>query len=243
MAGHPDFEMNARDVMQREVVTATPDMAIEAAVRLMIAHRISALPVLDAAGELVGILSEGDLLRRSELGTARTTAPWQAWLIGPGPDARDYVLSHARLVREAMTVPVISVTPQTPLSEVVALMESRRVRRLPVLEDGRLVGILTRFDLVRALQRLLPKVNTQPVADDELRSRLLDSLKAQRWAPRNSFDVRVENGVAELIGIVTDPREREAARVLAENTPGVRGVVDHLLWVDSMSGVPITIPS
>jgi CBS domain-containing protein len=234
----PAADMKAVDVMQREVVTATPDMPIEDAVHLMIGHRISALPVLDPAGELVGILSEGDLLRRAELGTARSSSPWRAWLVGPGRDARDYVLSHARLVREVMTVPVISVTPQTPLSEVVALLESRRIRRVPVLEGDRLAGILTRSDLLRALQRLLPKVDTQPVADDELRGRLLDSLKAQRWAPRNSFDVRVENGVAELIGVVTDPREREAARVLAENTPGVRGVVDHLLWVDAMSGAP-----
>lgn len=236
--GGPGGDMKAVDVMQREVVTATPEMPIDDAVHLMIGHRISALPVLDSAGQLVGILSEADLLRRTELGTAQLSPTWRAWLVGPGREAHDYVLSHARLVREVMTVPVISVTPQTPLSEVVALMESRRIRRVPVLEDDRLVGILTRFDLVRALQRLLPKVDTQPVADDELRGRLLDSLKAQRWTPRNSFDVRVENGVVELIGVVTDPREREAARVLAENTPGVRGVVDHLLWVDAMSGLP-----
>jgi CBS domain-containing protein len=230
--------MKALEVMQREVITATPDMAIEDAVRLMVAHRISALPVVNAAGSVVGILSESDLLRRVELGTARSTSTWRAWLTGPGRDARDYVHSHARKVGEAMTAPVISVTPETPLSEVVALMESRRIRRVPVLDGDRLVGILTRSDLVRVLQHLLPKVDTQPVADAELQRRLLESLKKQPWAP-NAFDVRVENGVAELIGIITDPAERDAARVLAENTPGVRGVVDHLLWVDSTSGIAL----
>jgi CBS domain-containing protein len=234
--------MKALEIMQRELITATPDMAIEDAVRLMVAHRISALPVINAAGSVVGILSESDLLRRAELDTERSTSPWRAWLRGPGPDARDYVHSHARKVGEAMTAPVVSVTPETPLSEVVALMESRRIRRVPVVEGDRLVGILTRADLVRALQRLLPKIDTQPVADAELRRRLLDSLKRQRWTT-NTFDVRVENGAVELIGIITDPAEREAARVLAENTPGVRSVVDHLLWVDSTSGIALEQPT
>lgn len=231
--------MKALDVMQREVITTTPDAAIEDAVRLMVAHRISGLPVVDAAGNVVGIFSEGDLLRRTELGTARTSSGWRAWLAGPGRDARDYVLSHARKVGEAMSAPVISVKPETQLSEVVALMESRRVRRLPVLDGNRLVGIVTRSDLIRALESLLPKVDAAPVADAEIRRRLLASFRTQRWTPHTSFDVKVENGVAELIGIITDPAAREAARVLAENTPGVRGVVDHLMWVDSMSGIPL----
>jgi CBS domain-containing protein len=234
--------MNALDVMQREVITATPDMAIEDAVRLMVAHRISGLPVVNTAGAVVGILSEGDLLRRAELGTERSTSAWRAWLAGPGRDARDYVHSNARKVEEAMTSPVISVTPETPLSDIVALMESRRIRRVPVLEDDRLVGIVTRADLVRALQRLLPKLQSQPVADAELRRRLIDSLAKQRWASR-AMDVRVENGVAELVGIITNPAEREAARVLAENTPGVRGVIDHLLWVESTSGIALEKPN
>ncbi|MGA7540565.1 MAG: CBS domain-containing protein [Steroidobacteraceae bacterium] len=231
--------MKAIEVMQRSPVTATADMTIEDAVRRMVEHRISGLPVVDATGAVVGILSEGDLLRRVELGTEARIPVWVRWLVGQGRAAREYARSHALTVREVMTVPVISVTPDTELAEVAALMESRSIKRLPVLQDGHLVGILTRHDLVRALERLLPRVDTQPVADAQLRRRLLASLAEQSWAPRASFDVKVENGIVELLGIVTDERQRRALQVLVENTPGVREVVDHLLWVDPMSGIPL----
>ena len=141
-----------------------------------------------------------------------------------------------------MSAPVISVSPDTELSELVALMESRRIRRVPVLRDGHLAGIVTRADLVMALERLLPKVNTQPVADAQLRRQVLEALNAQRRVPLTSFDVRVENGVVEPIGLITDPRERDAARVLLENIPGVRAVVDRLLWIEASSGIPLQTP-
>jgi CBS domain-containing protein len=232
--------MKALEVMQRNPITATPQMTIADAVHLMIGRRISGLPVLDPTGAVVGILSEGDLLRRAELGTEARAPAWVRWLAGEGRAAGEYVRSHARTVGEVMTAPVISVTPDTDLAEVAALMESRHIKRLPVLQDGRLVGMLARPDLIRALERLLPRVDTQPVADAQLRRRLLASLAAQSWKPpRASFDVKVENGMVELLGVVTDERQRKALRVLAENTAGVRGVVDHLLWVDPMSGIPL----
>jgi CBS domain-containing protein len=231
--------MKVRDVMQRNAITATAEMTIEDAVRRMVEHRISGLPVVDATGAVVGILSEGDLLRRVELGTEAKIPRWVRWLAGQGRAAGEYARSHALTVGEVMTVPVVSVTPETDLAEVAALMESRRIKRLPVLEDGHLVGMLARHDLVRALERLLPRMDTQPVADAQLRRRLLASLAEQSWAPRVSFDLKVEDGVVELLGVVTDERQRRALRVLAENTSGVRGVVDHLLWVDPMSGIPL----
>lgn len=225
--------------MQRELITTTAETAINDAVRLMVVNRISGLPVVDSSGTVVGILSEGDLLRRTELGTKARVAAWIGWLAGQGRAAREYVREHARKVGDIMSTPVITVTPQTGLAEIVALMESRRIKRVPVVQSGRLVGILTRSDLMRALESLLPKMDTRPVADAELRRRLLASLRQQRWAPRGSIDVKVENGVAELLGVITDERTRDAARVLFENTPGVRGVVDHLTWIEPMSGVPI----
>ena len=225
--------------MQREPITATPEMRIEDAVHRMISHRISGLPVVNSAGEVVGILSEGDLLRRIELGTEDRLPGWRALLVGRGRAARDYVRSHARWVRELMTSPVISVTPQTELADVVALMESRRIKRVPVIQGGRLVGVLTRADLMRALESLLPVADTRPTADAELRRRLLAAVREQKWGPRVSFDVKVANGVVELLGVVTDEQIREATRVLAENTPGVRAVIDRLIWIEPMSGVPI----
>ncbi len=234
--------MKASEIMQRDVITATPAMAIADAVHLLTTHRISALPVVDEGGTVVGLLSEADLLRRVELGTETQLPAWRALLAGAGRMAADYVRTHACKVDEVMSSPVISVSPDTELSEVVALMESRRIRRVPVLEDGRLVGIVTRADLMVALERLLPKANTRPVADAELRRQVLAALKAQRWVPRTSFDVRVENGVVELIGLIQDPRERDAARVLLENMPGVRAVVDRLLWIEASSGFPVETP-
>lgn len=138
-----------------------------------------------------------------------------------------------------MTAAVVAVTPDTKLSEVVSLMESRHIKRVPVLENGRLIGIITRWGLMRVLEELLPRASTRPVDDEELRRRLLSSVKEQSWAPRTPFDLKVVNGVVEFVGVVTDERQRTALQVLAENTPGVRGVVDHLLWVDLMSGIPL----
>lgn len=236
--------MRASEVMRREVVTVTPQTAISDAVRLMLEHHISGLPVVDEAGAAVGILTEGDLLRRAELGTQKPAPAWRAWLAASGSQARNFVRSNARRAGEVMTVPVIGVPPDTDLTEIVALMESRRIKRLPVLENGRVVGIVTRADLLRALQTLLPRAETPPVSDAELRRRVLTSLQQQPWVRRDaSLDVRVEDGIVELLGVVTDPREREAIRVVAENTPGARGVVDHLLWVEGMSGIPMDPPA
>lgn len=231
--------MKAMDVMQRELVTTTAETAIDDAVRLMVAHHISGLPVVDAAGALLGILSEGDLLRRTELGTEARVPGWIGWLTGPGRAAREYVREHARKVGEIMTAPAISVRPRTELAEVVALMESRRIKRVPVVEDGRLVGMLTRCDLMRALESLLPRSDGRPVADAKLRLQLLALLRDQKWAPREAVDIRVVDGVVELLGVITDERTRQAMQVLAENTPGVRAVANKLIWIEPMSGIPI----
>jgi CBS domain-containing protein len=235
--------MKAADAMTRRVITTTADASINDVARLMVLHRISGVPVGDGVGGVIGMITEGDLLRRAETGTDKRHSGWLGLLLGPGRLAQEYAQSHARKVEEIMTHAVISVSPETPLAEVVALMEARQVKRLAVLENGRLVGLVSRADLLKALTELLPKVPASAVSDAEIRTRILAEIEKQPWAPRASTDVVVEDGTVELRGVVTDEREREALRILAENIAGVERVRDRLVWVEPMSGTVIDAPS
>lgn len=231
--------MNAADVMtQSALVTVTPRTTIADAAGLMLQHRISGLPVVDEKGQLLGIVTEGDLLRRTETGTERRHKPWLELLLGPGRLAQEYVDAHAQFVSEVMTRDVVSVTPQSPLSEVVRLMERRNVKRLPVLEAGRLAGIISRANLVRALVNNLPEPAER--SDAEIRDCILAEMAKQPWGPRASVAVQVMAGVVELTGALTDERERIALRVLAEGIPGVKAVRDRVVWVEPMSGMVIS---
>lgn len=231
--------MKASDVMTRGALTVAADDTVEAAARLMLSHRISGLPVVDAAGALVGIVTEGDLLRRTEIGTERQRGRWLELLLGPGRLAADYVLSHSRKVGEVMTAKIIAVAPEAPLAEVVRLMEQHHVKRLPVIAEGRLVGILSRANLLSALIEARRPAEPGTVADREIRTRVLAEIDRVHWAPRAAIDVAVTDGVVELRGAITDERERAALRVAAENVPGVKGVSDHLVWVEPVSGMVI----
>jgi CBS domain-containing protein len=235
--------MKAADAMTRRVITTTADASINDVARLMVLHRISGVPVGDGEGGVIGMITEGDLLRRAETGTDKRHSGWLGLLLGPGRLAQEYAQSHARKVEEIMTHAVISVSPETPLAEVVALMEARQVKRLAVLENGRLVGVVSRADLLKALTELLPKVPASAVSDAEIRTRILAEIEKQPWAPRAGTDVVVKDGTVELRGVVTDEREREALRILAENIAGVERVRDRLVWVEPMSGTVIDAPS
>lgn len=234
--------MKAADVMTRRVVSVTPQGSVADAVRLMLAHGISGLPVVDADGDLAGILTEGDLLRRAETGTERQRPRWIAVLLGPGRLASEYVHTHGRKVAEVMTRDVASVAENTPLADVVALMERRRIKRVPVLRDGRVIGIVSRANLLRALVGLADEVPDVSTTDDAIRARLLAHLDAQPWSPRTAIDIVVRNGVVDLWGVILDERERQALRVAAENVPGVTAVRDHLVWVEPHSGMVIDAP-
>lgn len=230
--------MKASEIMTTGIVTVSPGASIEEAAKLMIKNRVSGLPVVDN-GALCGIVSEGDLLRRSETGTEKPRSWWLRYLLSPGRQARDYVRTHARRVDEIMTRTVISVGPQTPVADVVALMESRRIKRVPVVEQGRLVGIISRANLVAALVKVLPPASGAAVSDREIRQQVLRAIEKQSWAPKSCIDAKVENGAVELTGIITDGREREALRVVAENVPGVKAVHDDLAWIDPVTDIII----
>ncbi len=234
--------MKAVDFMTRNVVSVDADASIAKAIRLMLQNRISGLPVVDSTGGLVGIVTEGDFLRRTETGTEVHRPHWLEFLLGPGRRADDYVRTHARKVREVMTRDVASVTQDTPVDEIVRLMEHRRIKRVPVVQDGKVVGIVSRANLLLVLAGLIVNVPPVTIDDTQLRERVLAEFKQQNWAPRSGIDVMVRDGVVDLWGAILDERERWALRVAAENVPGVKSVRDHLCWVEPMSGWIVEAP-
>ncbi len=230
--------MLAGQIMTPRPVTVAPGATIAEAAQLMLEHRISGLPVTDSKGALMGMITEGDLLRRAEIGTEGRRSRWLELLLGPGRLAQDYVDVHARKVADVMTPEVVTVSPREPLEGVVELMEKHRVKRLPVVAHDSLVGIVSRADLVRALVRVLARTALPAKVkrnDTEIRNAILAILDKELWGPRFSVDVDVENGTVHLHGAVDDDRERTAVAVAAENVPGVKAVRNHLAWVEPAS--------
>jgi len=231
--------MKAEDVMTRDVISIDPDATVLQAARLMLQHHISGLPVVDKSGNLVGVLSEGDFLRRRETKTERRRSRWLEFLMGPGRIAAEYSHSHGSKVSEVMTTDVQTVDVSTQLEDIVDLMERRRIKRVPVLCGGLMVGIITRSNLMHAMVSLAR--TAQPVAADDagIREQLLAEMQKEQWAPVASANVVVHDGVVELWGVIIDERQREALKIAAENIPGVKAVKDHLVWIEPTSGVTI----
>ena len=227
--------MKARDVMTWGAIAVKPEESVARAVQLMLQNKISGLPVVDDSEQLVGIVTEGDFLRRGELGTQRQRPRWLEFLLGPGRLAAEYVQASGQKVAQVMTPEVKSITPETPLEDVVRLMERHRVKRLPVVQDGKLVGVVSRADLLHALGNVAREL--KPVAGDDatIREQIIAECAKQRWAPH--INVVVRDGVVSLWGVITDDRARDAFIVAAENVPGVKAVHDHLAWIEPMSGM------
>jgi CBS domain-containing protein len=235
--------MNAKDVMTREVVSIKPDATILQAARLMLQHRISGLPVVDAAGALVGIVSEGDFLRRRETNTERRRSRWLEFLMGPGRIADEYTHTHGSKVSEVMSEDVKTVGENTPLEDVVELMERSRIKRVPVMRGKTMAGIITRSNLLHAMVALARKSAPTATDDAAIRERILAEMKNQQWAPVAMTNVVVRDGVVELWGVIIDERQRQALKIVAENVPGVKAVKDHLVWVEPTSGMTIEPPA
>ena len=231
--------MKAQDVMTQYVISVGPNDPVSKAVRAMLQNDISGLPVLDVEGRLVGMITEGDLLRRSETATARKRPRWLEFFVGRGKLADEYARTHGRKVVEVMTDDPVSVREETPLEEVVTLMETRRIKRVPVLRGRRVVGIVSRANLLHALARIAGEAKPTNADDKSIRANLIATLNAERWAPLGAVDIFVRDGVVDLWGSITDERERRALIVAAENTAGVKVVKDHLAWIDPMSGLAI----
>jgi CBS domain-containing protein len=228
--------MNAADIMSREVLAIDAEAPLAQAVRLMTEHRVSGLPVLDRAGRLVGVLTEGDLLRRAEIGTDGDPPGWIASLLFPGREAGAYVRTHGRRVEEIMTDTPVTVTEDTPLAELVRLMQRHRVKRLPVLREGRLVGVVSRADLIRKLGEAL--AGPPASADDAaIEQAITEQMKREPWAPGRLITVSARAGVVGLDGVLFDIRARDAVGVLAENTPGVTRVENRIVCIDPNVGL------
>jgi CBS domain-containing protein len=221
--------MRVKDVMTPNVICIGANESVLKAARLMLQNRFSGLPVIDEDGELVGIVTEGDFLRRSELGTQRQRPKWLEFILGPGRLAQEYAHSSGRKVEEIMTPEPRTVGENETLEAVVDMMERHHVKRLPVTRGGRVVGIISRANLMHAL------AISPPGGDSAIRDKILATIGKQDWAPR--INVIVNGGVAELHGVITDDRERAGLIVAAENVPGVKRVRDHLVWVEPISGM------
>ena len=227
--------MQVRDVMTRKVISIAAGDTVLSAVNTMLQNRISGLPVIDAQSNLVGMVTEGDFLRRSEIGTQRRRPKWLEFLVGPGRLAEEYVHASGRKVEEVMTADPVTVSEDDSLETVVELMERRHIKRLPVVRDGKMVGIVSRANLMLALVSLARDKQTPAGGDAAIRERVLAAFENQRWAPQ--VNVVVKNGVADLWGTIMDERERRTCLIMAENVGGVTEVHDHLVWVEPMSGM------
>lgn len=223
--------MQAIDIMTPCVITAAPDAPIGELIGLMLSHNVSAIPIM--AGEtLVGIVSEGDLIRRAELGSERRPSHWLELISTSAHLAADYVHTHGRHAEEVMTRKVVTVTDSTPIADIAALMEKYRIKRVPVLRDGKLMGIVSRANLLRVLACRIAQSAT--VEDRRIREAILAELRGQPWGGSpGEGNVIVQDGVVHLWGYVDSDAERKARIVAAETTAGVRSVRDHMEeWVD-----------
>jgi CBS domain-containing protein len=233
--------MRAHQIMTRSVITVTPETSILNAANLMLQRHVSGLPVMDAAGKLVGIVSEGDFLRRSEIGTRRKRSRWLQFILGPGEEATSFVHEQGRKVSEVMTREPLTITEDTTLENIVKTMENNNVKRLPVMRGETLVGIVSRANLLQAVASLAREVPDPTADDDHIRRRIIETLEKSDWCPFG-LNVVVRDGIVHLSGVITDERSRPAAIVAAENVAGVKEVHDHLCWVETTSGMYLESP-
>lgn len=226
---HPEPTVFAKDFMTADVITVVPDTPVAEVAKLLIERRISAVPVVEEDGAMVGLVSEGDLVHRID-GDYRTRRPWWLMLFGdPEDDPHEYLRAHGSRASDIMTREVITVTEYTDLAEVVKTLESNRIKRAPVVRDGKLVGIVSRRDVIQYLATSKGTGFKPPTADDrEIRERLLEEVRGHPWAEAATVNVVVVDGVVRFFGFVDSKDAREALRVAAENIPGVVSVEDNL---------------
>jgi CBS domain-containing protein len=221
--------MRAMDIMPSEVITVDENASVMAVAKLLAERGISAVPVVDQDNRVIGMVSEGDLLHRTESGTERRRSWWLEMMASTNQLAGDYIKSHSAKVKDLMTLDVISVSDTTPLADIAILLEANRIKRVPVVRNGKLVGIVSRANLVRALAMTINEPSTSAEVDDRtIRDELLSELKTQKWAEVSPANITVKDGVVHLWSSYLSEQEKQALVVAAENIPGVRRVEDHM---------------
>ncbi len=227
--------MKAIDIMTPDVVTVSPETSVYEAARMLLGRRISALPVLNADGRLIGLVSESDLVRRGELRSEKRSSWWRGLLASDLRQASAFLREHGRRVADVMSRDVIVANARSSMRELAELMERHTIKRLPVMEGHRLIGIVSRSDMLRALLAIDPTEQPSPDIDDQaIRERLLAALKARHWAGAIVANVIVESGVVHLWGEAGTTREIDACRALAETIEGVRRVASHMVVVKTV---------
>ena len=218
--------MLAHHIMTSDVITVGADSTVVEAADTMLRHHISGLPVVDAADNLIGILSEGDFIRRAEIGTERKRGRWLSFLVGRDRIASDFVHAYGRKVDEIMTPNPKTVNEDTPLDEIARIMESHDIKRVPVVRGKRVVGIVPRSDFLAAAAGLARNVPHPPLADEDIRRAVSEAIGQASWRPRR-LNITVRDGIVTLRGVVERDHARQATIVAAENVPGVKGVLDQ----------------
>jgi CBS domain-containing protein len=215
--------------MVSPVITVGENETVRDLAKLLIAKRISAAPVVNDSGKVIGIVTEPDLLHRAEAGTERLVSWWLSLISGDRALADSYVKSHAVKVKDVMTRDVKTVDPDTPLVEIADLFEEQHIKRVPIVsKGGDLVGLVSRANIIQAIASARPKLEISP-SDATIRKKLLDELKNQPWSHVHRLNVTVTGGVVDIWGFVESEKERQAITVAAETISGVAGVNDHLM--------------
>ncbi len=225
--------MRARDVMSNGVLSVLADASVFEAAELLVSARVSAMPVVNEQDEIVGIVSEADLMRRAEIGTSPHKNWLQRLLADDASKAREYVHTHSQHVKDVMTKAVITVEPDAKLAEVAEKMLQHNIKRLPVVDEGRVVGIVSRADLLQALMSREPPAPAEQRSDEQLRRDVTHAIAKQAWSSAWPTNVVVSSGVVHLWGFVQSEVARKAYRVAAENVPGVKSVKNHLRPIPS----------
>lgn len=231
--------LTAGQLMKQPVISIHSDEPIHGAIELMLRNGISGLPVVGVHGELLGILTEGDLLRRAEIGTAKVRPHWLAFLVGPGKLADEYTHSHSQKVSDVMSTDVIHAEQTASLESLVSLMQAKHIKRIPIVENDHVIGVVGRADLLRAISNAFSAIPGTNFSDSDIKSRLWSELWGTEWAPCSTISIDVTDGAVTLGGIITDGRERGALCSAASNIAGVKCVHDRMTWVDLTTGTVI----